>query len=457
MSFDSLGLCAELLSAVSKLGYDKPSTIQTAAIPAILKGKDMMASAQTGTGKTAAFTLPMLQRLSETETKGPRKVRALVLTPTRELAGQVNDSVFKYSKNLSLFTTPIYGGVSMGAQFKALRRGVDILVATPGRLIDHMERGTVDLSAVEFIVLDEADRMLDMGFAPDMERILRDVPKQRQTLLFSATFSDSIKKLAAKYLNKPELIEVAKPNSASNNITQAAYQVDNERKTDLLAHLFEQHGLEQVLVFTRTKRGADRLAKQLDGHGIRAASIHGDKSQGQRNRALAMFKKHKVRTLVATDVAARGLDIQQLSHVVNFELPDDIENYVHRIGRTGRAGKKGTAISLIGSHEFSQLKAIEKLIKTRINTDTMEGFEPTQRPRREAPPNKRYGKPGGGRPGNKPGARSGGKPKSGGKSSDSKRGGFKGAKPGVRGNSGGADASGNRRRKPSKNGNRQAA
>lgn len=398
MSFDSLGLSDALLRTINKLGYDKPSTIQSAAIPAILKGRDVMASAQTGTGKTAAFTLPMLQLLGETISKGPRKVRALVLTPTRELANQVNDSVIKYSKNVSVFSTPIYGGVSMGAQFKALRHGVDILVATPGRLIDHMERGTVDLSAIEFIVLDEADRMLDMGFAPDMERILRDVPKTRQTLLFSATFSGNIKKLAAQYLNKPELIEVAKPNSASTNITQAAYQVDNERKTELLTHLFDKHDLEQVLVFTRTKRGADRLAKQLDGKGIRAAAIHGDKSQGQRNRALAMFKKHKVRTLVATDVAARGLDIQQLSHVVNFELPDDIENYVHRIGRTGRAGKKGTAISLIGNHEFSQLKAIEKLIKNRIHIDTMDGFEPTKRARQELPSKpKRFNKPAGGK------------------------------------------------------------
>ncbi|MDH5631663.1 MAG: DEAD/DEAH box helicase [Gammaproteobacteria bacterium] len=384
MSFDSLGLRAELLQTIHKAGYTTASPIQAAAIPVILKGKDVMASAETGTGKTAAFTLPMLDLLSATESRGKPRVRALVLTPTRELAGQVNDSVVKYGRGLSIQSTPIYGGVSMTAQFKALRRGVDILVATPGRLIDHLERGSIDLSAVEFIVLDEADRMLDMGFAPAMERIFRAIPKKRQTLLFSATFSSTIRGLAGSYLSNPEEVSVAKPNATAKNITQTAYKVDNDRKTDLLAHLFDQHDLEQVLVFTRTKRGADRLAKQLDGKGIRAAAIHGDKSQGQRNRALAMFKKNKVRTLVATDVAARGIDINQLSHVVNYELPDDIENYVHRIGRTGRAGKKGTAISLIGNHEFSRLREIEKLIKSRIQTDTLEGFEPKHAPVREA-------------------------------------------------------------------------
>lgn len=377
MSFDSLGLSADLLRAVTALGYQSPTPIQQQAIPAVLAGKDLMAAAQTGTGKTAAFTLPLLHRLATVQRGEARQVRALVLTPTRELANQVSESVRDYGKFLSLTSTVVFGGVGINPQMKTLRRGVDIVVATPGRLIDHITRRTVDLSKVEILVLDEADRMLDMGFLPAIERIVKLLPKSRQTLLFSATFSPTIKQLAAKFLRSPQSIEVAKPNTAAKTVTQVLYSVDHERKRELLSHMIGMQNLQQVLVFTRTKRGADRLALQLAKDGIEADAIHGDKSQGARTRALNNFKQNRIRALVATDVAARGIDIDQLSHVVNYELPDDIENYVHRIGRTGRAGNAGTAISLIGAHERGQLRDIERLLNTRLSLQVMEGYEPS--------------------------------------------------------------------------------
>ncbi len=409
MSFESLGLSADLLRAVAKKGYKDATAVQAQAIPAILAGHDLMAGAQTGTGKTAAFTLPMLQNLMAAKPSGRRNVRALVLTPTRELAAQVGDSVRTYGKFLPLRSTEVYGGVGIVPQMKALRNGVDVLVATPGRLLDHVERQTVDLSRVEILVLDEADRMLDMGFLPAIERVLREIPKQRQTLLFSATFADNIKKLANRLLHDPKLIETAQPNATADAVTQLAYYVDGDRKRDLLTHLIGKQDWRQVLVFTRTKHGADRLAKQLERDGIQAASIHGDKSQSQRTRALASFKRRAVRALVATDVAARGLDISQLPHVVNYDLPNNAEDYVHRIGRTGRGGESGVAVSLVCADEGEQLGAIHRLLKREIPNEIVVGFEPqrkvmTTRPRPQAPSHKRRS---GGRPNHKGAARSG--------------------------------------------------
>ncbi|MEJ2107180.1 MAG: DEAD/DEAH box helicase [Acidiferrobacteraceae bacterium] len=379
MSFDSLGLSADLLRAIARQGYDKPTVVQARAIPAILAGNDLMAGAQTGTGKTAAFTLPMLQNLMNGTTGKRRRIRALVLTPTRELAAQVGDSVRTYGKYLPLRSTQVFGGVGIVPQMKALRNGVDVLVATPGRLLDHVERGTVDLSQVQILVLDEADRMLDMGFMPAIERVLREIPKQRQTLLFSATFSETIKKLANRLLRSPKLIEAATPNATAEAVTQLAYYVDSNRKRELLSHLIDTQDWRQVLVFTRTKHGADRLAKQLERDGIEATSIHGDKSQGQRTRALASFKRRAVRALVATDVAARGLDITQLPHVVNYDLPNNAEDYVHRIGRTGRGGESGAAISLVCADEGEQLASIHRLLKREIPNQVVQGFEPQRK------------------------------------------------------------------------------
>ncbi|MFW6345312.1 MAG: DEAD/DEAH box helicase, partial [Halomonas sp.] len=330
MTFAHLGLSADLLRAVAQQGYDQPTAIQAQAIPAVLAGGDVMASAQTGTGKTAAFTLPLLQRLSESAPQqGQRRIRALVLTPTRELAQQVRESVATYGRCSPLRSTEIYGGAPMGKQTAALRRGVDIVVATPGRLIDHLDRGHLDLHQVETLVLDEADRMLDMGFKPAIERILRALPKQRQTLLFSATFSGAVGGLARRFLNAPTVIEAGSANSAAEAVAQGAYLVDAGRKRELLSHLISEGDWRQVLVFTRTKRGADRLAEQLERDGIRSQAIHGDKSQGQRGRALSAFKRNSVRALVATDVAARGLDIAGLPHVVNYDLPNNPEDYIH--------------------------------------------------------------------------------------------------------------------------------
>ncbi|KPV40064.1 hypothetical protein AN478_07850 [Thiohalorhabdus denitrificans] len=393
MSFSSLGLSAGILSAVEAQGYSEPTPIQAAAIPAVLAGKDVMATAQTGTGKTAAFTLPMLHNLGGPSGSAPR---VLVLTPTRELAGQVVESVGTYGKQAKVRTTAVYGGMPIGKQIGALKRGVDVLVATPGRLMDHMERGTVDLSKVETVVLDEADRMLDMGFIQPIEKILRAVPSQRQTLLFSATFSKAIRKLAERFLSDPERIEMARPNAAAEGVTQSAYLVDGNRKRDLLTHLIDSEDWGQVLVFTRTKRGADKLAEHLEREGVRSTAIHGDKTQGARTKALSSFKRNQVQALVATDVAARGLDIDSLPHVVNFELPDNAEDYVHRIGRTGRGGAEGNAVSLVCADERRQLNAIERVVECRIPASVAEGFEPTAKassgPRRNGPNNGRQGR-----------------------------------------------------------------
>jgi ATP-dependent RNA helicase RhlE len=377
MSFDSLGLSAELLRAVSEQGYSQPTPIQSQAIPVILEGRDILAGAQTGTGKTAGFTLPMLQRINQSQSNNKRRaLRALVLTPTRELAAQVYDSVRNYSRHLPLKSSVVFGGVSINPQIEKLRKGLDILVATPGRLLDHVNQRTIDLSQIEILVLDEADRMLDMGFIRDIRKILALLPKQRQNLLFSATFSDDIKQLANSLLNAPVLIEAARHNTAAERVRQLVHPVDRNRKRELLSFMIGSQNWNQVLVFTRTKHGANRLAQQLDKDGISSAAIHGDKSQGARTRALADFKRNKVRVLVATDIAARGLDIDQLPHVVNFELPNIPEDYVHRIGRTGRAGNEGEARSLVCVDEHKYLKDIERLLKRSIPKDVIPGYEP---------------------------------------------------------------------------------
>jgi ATP-dependent RNA helicase RhlE len=377
MSFDTLGLSAELLRAVSDKGYGEPTPIQIKAIPVILEGKDILAGAQTGTGKTAGFALPLLQRLNAQAQSGDRRViRALILTPTRELAAQVEESVRTYGKHLPLKSTVVFGGVGFNPQADTLRRGVDILVATPGRLLDHVQQKTVDLSKVEILVLDEADRMLDMGFIRDIRKILALLPKQRQNLLFSATFSDEIKQLSDGLLNAPVLIEVARRNTAAELVTQVVHPVDRERKRELLSSLIKANDWKQVLVFMRTKHGSNRLAEQLGKDGISATAIHGNKSQGARTKALADFKKGVVKVLVATDIAARGLDIDQLPHVVNFELPNIPEDYVHRIGRTGRAGNEGEAVSLVCVDERDYLRDIERVLHHEIPKVVIPGFEP---------------------------------------------------------------------------------
>ena len=380
MSFETLGLSADILRAVADLGYTHPTPNQLQAIPAVLQGGDLLAGAQTGTGKTAGFTLPILQMLASrarpAAANGKRPVRALVLTPTRELAAQVEESVTQYGKYLRLTSMTVFGGVSMVPQVKQLARGVDILVATPGRLLDHMQQKTVDLSGVEILVLDAADRMLDMGFIRDIRRVLAVLPAKRQNLLFSATFSDEIKQLADGLLKSPALIEVARRNTTAETIAQKIHPVDRDRKRELLEHLVREHNWFQVLVFTRTKHGANRLAEQLTKGGIPALAIHGNKSQGARTRALAEFKSGTLQVLVATDIAARGIDIDQLPHVVNFDLPEVAEDYVHRIGRTGRAGANGEAVSLVCVDEHQLLTQIERLIKRTIDREVIPGFEP---------------------------------------------------------------------------------
>lgn len=378
MSFDSLGLSADILRAVAEQGYSEPTPIQRQAIPVVLAGRDLLASAQTGTGKTAGFTLPLLQKLSATATpiRGRRPVRALILTPTRELAAQVGENVSDYSKYLSLRSMVVFGGVSINPQMVKLRGGVDILVATPGRLLDLAQQNAVDLSQVEILVLDEADRMLDMGFIHDIRRVLARLPAKRQNLLFSATFSDEIKGLAEKLLTNPEMIEVARRNTASEQVAQQVAFVDKKRKRELLSQLIGEGNWQQVLVFTRTKHGANHLAEQLGKDGISAAAIHGNKSQGARTRALADFKSGGIRVLVATDIAARGLDIEELPHVVNYELPNVAEDYVHRIGRTGRAAATGVALSLVCVDEHKLLRDIERLLKREIPRLAVEGYEP---------------------------------------------------------------------------------
>ena len=415
MSFSSLGLSAELLRAVSEKGYGEPTPIQLKAIPVILEGHDILAGAQTGTGKTAGFTLPLLQRLSATTPvqstpNAKRPIRALILTPTRELAAQVEESVRTYGKFLPLKSTVVFGGVSINPQIDTLRRGVDILVATPGRLLDHIGQRTLDLSHVEILVLDEADRMLDMGFIRDIRKVLALLPKGRQNLLFSATFSEEIKQLADGLLNAPVLIEVARRNTTAELVSQVAHPVDRERKRELLSFLIGSNNWKQVLVFTRTKHGANRLAEQLGKDGISATAIHGNKSQGARTRALADFKQGAVRVLVATDIAARGLDIDQLPHVVNFELPNVPEDYVHRIGRTGRAGNEGEALSLVCVDENALLRDIERLLSREIPKVVIPGYEPNPAIKAEPIANGR-GQRGGGKPHARPaGARSSTRP-----------------------------------------------
>lgn len=384
MSFDSLGLDAKILKAIEEQNYIEPTPIQQQAIPVILSGKDLMASAQTGTGKTAGFGLPILQKLVEQQAKsnnrsepkrGKRPLFALILAPTRELAAQIGENIRDYSRYLAVRSLVVFGGVSINPQMMKLRGGVDILIATPGRLLDLVQQNAVDLATVKILVLDEADRMLDMGFIHDIRRVIAKLPKKRQNLLFSATFSDEIKSLANTILNSPESIAVAKTNSASEQITQYIHRVDKRRKRELLSYLIGKNQWQQVLIFTRTKYGANHLAEQLTKDGIKASAIHGNKSQGARTKALADFKSGQIRALVATDIAARGLDIELLPYVVNYELPQVAEDYVHRIGRTGRAQNQGQAISLVCIDELAQLKSIEKLIKKTIPEIFTQGFE----------------------------------------------------------------------------------
>ena len=376
MSFSNLGLSESILKAVDKQGYKTPSPIQQQAIPAILKGKDIMAAAQTGTGKTAGFTLPLLEILSKGPKAKPKQVRTLILTPTRELAAQVEASVIAYGKHLNLYSTVVFGGVKINPQIKRLQKGVDILVATPGRLMDLYQQKALRFDQLEILVLDEADRMLDMGFIHDIRKIVSYLPEKRQNLMFSATFSKEIRALAKGMINDPVEISVSPRNTTVKSVKQWIHPVDKKQKSALLAHLIEQNQWTQVLVFARTKHGSDRLCRQLNTKRIPAIAIHGNKSQNQRTRALQDFKKGKVQVMVATDIAARGIDIDQLPHVINFDLPNVPEDYVHRIGRTGRAGKSGHAISLVSADEFKQLRDIERLIKQKLDRKLIDGFEP---------------------------------------------------------------------------------
>jgi ATP-dependent RNA helicase RhlE len=389
-SFESLGLSAELLRAVTEQGYTEPTPIQLQAIPVVLSGRDLLGAAQTGTGKTAGFTLPLLQRLSAggntSASPARHPIRALILVPTRELAAQVQESVRSYGRYSKLRSTVIFGGVGFKPQADELRRGVDIVVATPGRLLDHVEQRTIDLRHVDTLVLDEADRMLDMGFIPDIRRILALLPAKRQNLLFSATFPDEIRKLAGSFMHSPVTVEVAPRNKPIELISQIAHPVDSGRKRELLSHLVKTNNWQQVLVFTRTKHGANRLAQQLEREGIDADAIHGNKSQGARTRALKRFKDNGLQVLVATDIAARGLDIEELPHVVIYDLPHVAEDYVHRIGRTGRAGSSGEAVVLVSGEDRPLLAAIERLIGRRIEQRVVAGFEPGSRSHAPAQP-----------------------------------------------------------------------
>jgi ATP-dependent RNA helicase RhlE len=381
MQFSELGLSAELLRAIGEQGYTTPTPVQQQAIPHILAGRDLEALAQTGTGKTAAFVLPILQRLTNPLVSPLQKVthtapRVLVLVPTRELAAQVLESVRTYGAHTGLRSLAVFGGVGINPQIQTMRRGIDILVATPGRLLDHLGQRTVDLSKVQTLVLDEADRMFDMGFIRDIRRIIERLPKERQNLMFSATFAAEVRELAHTVLRNPAMVEVARRNAPAELVTHTVIKVDQDKKRDLLLHLFAAHGWHQVLVFCRTKHGSDALAKKLEQSGVRTAALHGNKSQNARTRALADFKAGKLAALVATDIAARGLDIDSLPRVVNFELPNVPEDYIHRIGRTGRAGASGEALSLVSSDERIQLRDIERLLKREIPTSVMPGFEP---------------------------------------------------------------------------------
>tara|TARA_R110001599_G_scaffold13969_10_gene61844 strand:- start:3385 stop:4680 length:1296 start_codon:yes stop_codon:yes gene_type:complete len=427
--FKDLGLSAELLRAVEKQGYSKATPIQQQAIPLVLEGKDLLAGAQTGTGKTAGFTLPLLQLLQNKYSGGEKSYpKVLVLTPTRELAAQVHESVRDYGAYLPFRSAVIFGGVSINPQKQKLIKGVDIVVATPGRLLDHVQQRSVDLSRVETLVLDEADRMLDMGFIHDIRRVMKVIPKQRQTLLFSATFSNDIKKLASEFLQHPAEIQVTPENTATELVSQTVYPVDKKRKRELLSEKIGEENWQQVLIFTRTKHSANKLAEQLGKDGITAAAIHGNKSQGARTRALSDFKAGSVRALVATDIAARGIDIDKLPHVVNFELPNVPEDYIHRIGRTARAGQQGSAISLVCVDELKLLKDIERLLGTAIRKVHAPGYEVD--PSIKAEPIQNGSNRGGGR----------NRPSSGGRAQQSR------GRPGASGNAArGRSASGNRR------------
>ncbi|CAM1354357.1 ATP-dependent RNA helicase RhlE [Tenacibaculum ascidiaceicola] len=400
MTFTSLGLSKALVKAVTEKGYETPSPIQEKAIPVILEGKDVLASAQTGTGKTAGFTLPILQNISEKKNPKYRPIKALVLTPTRELAAQVYDNVREYSTHLNIKSTAIFGGVKPSSQIATLKNGIDVLVATPGRLIDLHEQNQLSLKRVDVLVLDEADRMLDMGFLRDIKKIISFLPQKRQNLLFSATFSKEIKKLAQSILHNPVMVEAAPENTTAEKVNQKLYKVPKSKKTELVGQLISKGNWNQVLIFTRTKHGANRLTEKLVKRGISAAAIHGNKSQGARTKALKGFKDNSIRVLVATDIAARGLDIPLLPHVINFELPNVPEDYVHRIGRTGRAGASGEAISLVSQEEEAYLKSIEKLLGQKIIVSQLEGFDlstikdeiKTERPKQQ-PRNKPAKKP----------------------------------------------------------------
>ena len=432
MSFDTLGLLPELLRAVREQGYENPTPIQEQAIPLVLAGRDLMGRAQTGTGKTAGFTLPLLQMLapSANTSASPARhpIRALILTPTRELALQVEESVRTYGKYIPLRSTTIFGGVNINPQTKALRAGVEIVVATPGRLLDHHQQGNLNFSHLDVLILDEADRMLDMGFIRDIQKILNLLPAKRQTLLFSATFTDEIKQLASKFLKDPATVQITPTNTAAELVRQVVHPVDRERKRALLAHLIQSRNLSQVLVFTRTKHGANRLSEQLDKDGINSMAIHGNKSQPQRIKALEDFKNGNVRVLVATDIAARGLDIDMLPHVVNFELPQVAEDYIHRIGRTGRAGAEGEALSLVCVDEHKLLKDIEKLLRKDLPKDVIQGYAPD--PSIPAEPIQTGRQGGGGGGGRGRGPARGPRPASSGARSG---GGRPSARPGVRG------------------------
>jgi len=376
MSFTSLGLSEPLLRAIKQQGYKIPSPIQLQAIPAVLSGRDVLAAAQTGTGKTAGFTLPLLQLLDQSKPADPTAVRALIMTPTRELAAQIANSVLTYGRFLALSSTVVFGGVGISPQKKKLKQGVNILTATPGRLLDLHNQGCVDLSHVEILVLDEADRMLDMGFIHDIRKIMKLLPQKRQNLLFSATFTPEIRQMVKGLLDSPVRIEVASSNSTAENIRQVVHPVDKTRKPKLLSRLIQDGNWEQVLVFTRTKHGANKLVRLLEKDGISAVAIHSNKSQGARTRALADFKQRRVLALVATDIAARGLDIEQLPQVVNFDLPSVPEDYIHRIGRTGRAGLGGQAVSLVSIDEHKSLAGIERLLQRSLTSEIIAGFEP---------------------------------------------------------------------------------
>ncbi len=440
MLFTELGLSAELLRAVHEQGYEKPTPIQAQAIPEILAGHDLLGGAQTGTGKTAAFTLPLLQKLqSSTNEAHPHRIRALILVPTRELAVQVNESVVGYGKYLPFRSAEIFGGVSINPQISQLRRGVDIVVATPGRLLDHMERRSIDLRQVEVLILDEADRMLDMGFVHDIRRVVKALSSQRQTLLFSATFSREIRQLAHEFQRAPREVQVASPNSTADRVSQVVHPVDRERKRELLSHMIGKDNWQQVLVFTRTKHGANRLSKQLEQDGLTSAAIHGNKSQAARQRALNEFKQGDIRVLVATDVAARGLDIELLPHVVNYDMPNVPEDYVHRIGRTARAGQQGHAISLVCIDEHQMLRDIEKLLDQRLEQVVLAGYEPDPSIKAEPIKNGRSS----GRPQNRPNNRSNKRP-----------GQSRGAKQGV---SAGRKGSGGKPGQRSANGNNRGS